>query len=107
MSSFVLGRSLRARCVAQDTAQLDVTAGRSAARLRRAAAVVAGHRGIGIHALFGAFLLGAIIPHDSQLARELTDKLDDFVVVLFLPAFFAFTGMRTQIGLVERRRASG
>jgi Kef-type K+ transport system membrane component KefB len=56
---------------------------------------------IGIHAVFGAFALGAVIPHDSGLARELTDKLEDLVVVLFLPAFFAFTGMRTQIGLVD------
>jgi Kef-type K+ transport system membrane component KefB len=55
----------------------------------------------GIHAIFGAFLLGAIIPHDSRLARDLTQKIEDLVVVLFLPAFFAFTGMRTQIGLVH------
>ncbi len=55
---------------------------------------------IGIHALFGAFLLGAIIPHDSILARVFTQKLDDLVTVLLLPAFFAFTGMRTEIGLV-------
>ncbi len=55
----------------------------------------------GIHALFGAFLLGALIPHDSRLARDLTHKLEDMVVVLFLPAFFAFTGMRTEIGLVH------
>lgn len=57
--------------------------------------------GIGIHALFGAFALGAMIPHDSGLAKELTDKLEDLVVVLLLPAFFAFTGLRTQIGLVS------
>ena len=56
---------------------------------------------IGIHALFGAFLLGAVVPHDSALARDLINKLEDVVVVLFLPAFFAFTGMRTQIGLVS------
>lgn len=56
---------------------------------------------IGIHAIFGAFALGAIIPHDSSLARELTDRLEDLVVVLLLPAFFAFTGLRTQIGLVN------
>ena len=55
----------------------------------------------GIHAIFGAFLLGALIPHDSRLARELTLKLEDLVVVLFLPAFFAFIGLRTQIGLVH------
>lgn len=56
---------------------------------------------IGIHAIFGAFALGAVIPHDSGLAREVTDRLEDLVVVLLLPAFFAFTGMRTQIGLVS------
>jgi Kef-type K+ transport system membrane component KefB len=55
---------------------------------------------IGIHSLFGAFLLGAIIPHDSAAARAFTRKLEDLVTVLLLPAFFAFTGMRTQIGLV-------
>jgi Kef-type K+ transport system membrane component KefB len=56
---------------------------------------------IGIHAIFGAFLLGAIIPHDSALARMLTDKMHDLVTILLLPAFFAFTGMRTEIGLVS------
>lgn len=59
---------------------------------------------IGIHAIFGAFALGAVIPHDSGLARELTDRLEDLVVVLLLPAFFAFTGMNTQIGLVQSAR---
>jgi Kef-type K+ transport system membrane component KefB len=56
---------------------------------------------IGIHALFGAFLLGAVIPHDSLLARELTRRMKDLVVVLLLPAFFAFTGMRTQLALID------
>jgi Kef-type K+ transport system membrane component KefB len=56
---------------------------------------------IGIHAIFGAFLLGAVIPHDSVIARELTHRVEDLVVVLLLPAFFAYTGMRTQITLVS------
>lgn len=56
---------------------------------------------IGIHALFGAFLLGAIVPHESLLAKSMRQRLEDVVVVLLLPAFFAFTGMRTQIGLVH------
>ena len=56
---------------------------------------------IGIHAVFGAFVLGAIIPAESKIAKELLHKLEDFVVVLFLPAFFAYTGMRTQVGLVS------
>jgi Kef-type K+ transport system membrane component KefB len=56
---------------------------------------------IGIHAVFGAFLLGVLIPHDSRLARDIGRKLYDVVTVLLLPAFFAFTGLRTQIGLVS------
>lgn len=56
---------------------------------------------IGIHAIFGAFLLGAIVPHESPIAKSLVSKLQDFVSILFLPAFFAYTGMRTSIGLVS------
>jgi Kef-type K+ transport system membrane component KefB len=56
---------------------------------------------IGVHAIFGAFLLGAVIPHDSAIARAMCRKLEDLVTILLLPAFFAFTGMRTQIGLVQ------
>ncbi|MBL8849649.1 MAG: cation:proton antiporter [Planctomycetaceae bacterium] len=60
---------------------------------------------IGVHAIFGAFVLGAIVPHDSVIARELPDKLQNIIAVLFLPAFFAFTGMRTRIGLVSGMEA--
>lgn len=56
---------------------------------------------IGIHAIFGAFLAGAMTPHGSRLANELSTRLRDAVTILLLPAFFAFTGMRTQIGLVS------
>lgn len=56
---------------------------------------------IGIHALFGAFLLGVVVPYDSALARDIREKCEDLVVVLFLPVFFAFTGMRTQVGLLQ------
>ncbi|MEP7010696.1 MAG: cation:proton antiporter [Acidobacteriota bacterium] len=56
---------------------------------------------IGIHALFGAFLLGAVIPHDSRVAKDLAKRIEDLVIIFLLPAFFAFTGMRTQIGLVR------
>jgi Kef-type K+ transport system membrane component KefB len=65
------------------------------------AALVTEH--IGIHAVFGAFLFGAVIPHDSNLARVLAARWHDLVTVLLLPAFFAFTGMRTQIALVSGR----
>jgi Kef-type K+ transport system membrane component KefB len=59
---------------------------------------------IGIHGLFGAFLLGTLIPHDSALARDIRDKCEDLVVVLLLPVFFAFTGMHTRIGLLNGTR---
>jgi Kef-type K+ transport system membrane component KefB len=56
---------------------------------------------IGIHALFGAFLFGAIIPHDSRLAVVMHRSLEHVVLLLLLPAFFAFAGLRTDIGLVS------
>lgn len=56
---------------------------------------------IGIHAIFGAFLLGAVIPHDSEVARAFRHRLEDVVTILLLPLFFAYTGMRTQIGLLS------
>jgi Kef-type K+ transport system membrane component KefB len=56
---------------------------------------------IGIHAILGAFLLGAIFPHDSSIAREIHRKLYDVATLLFLPAFFALSGLRTEIGLLS------
>lgn len=56
---------------------------------------------IGIHAIFGAFLLGVVIPSESELARNFLLKLKEPVTVLLLPAFFAYTGMRTEIGLLN------
>ena len=52
---------------------------------------------IGVHAIFGAFLFGAVIPHDSTVAREFTSRTRDVATVLLLPAFFALTGMRALI----------
>lgn len=56
---------------------------------------------IGVHALFGAFLFGALIPHDNPVARQMEYRLRDAVTVMLLPAYFAFTGLRTRIGLVS------
>lgn len=56
---------------------------------------------LGIHALFGAFLAGAIMPKHHQFVVALTQKLEDVAVVLLLPLFFAFTGLRASIGLVS------
>jgi nucleotide-binding universal stress UspA family protein len=56
---------------------------------------------IGIHALFGAFLFGAVLPKDGGFGHALAEKLEDLVLVILLPLFFAFSGVRTQIGLVD------
>ena len=57
--------------------------------------------GVGLHAVFGAFLFGAVIPHDSRLAQVIAGGLEELVTILLVPAFFAITGMRTQIGLLS------
>jgi Kef-type K+ transport system membrane component KefB len=62
---------------------------------------------IGIHALFGSFLVGALIPSESRLAQRATEQLENVVAVLFLPIFFAFTGLRTQLNLLEGTASLG
>ena len=54
---------------------------------------------IGIHAMFGAFLAGVVMPKDEAFVRELNGKLEDLTVVLLIPLYFAFTGLRTSIVL--------
>jgi Kef-type K+ transport system membrane component KefB len=56
---------------------------------------------IGIHALFGAFMAGAIMPENLRVRNILVEKIEDIALVLLLPLFFVFTGLRTQIGLLN------
>ncbi|WP_232372972.1 cation:proton antiporter domain-containing protein [Pinibacter aurantiacus] len=56
---------------------------------------------IGIHALFGAFLAGVIMPDNFNFRKIVTDKVEDISIVLLLPLFFVLTGLRTQIGLLN------
>ncbi len=56
---------------------------------------------IGIHALFGAFMAGAIMPNNMRFRTIFIEKVEDVSVVLLLPLFFVFTGLRTQIGLLN------
>lgn len=56
---------------------------------------------IGIHLIFGAFLLGAVMPKNEGLVREVAQKTEDFVLIFLLPVFFAFSGLRTQVGLLN------
>jgi Kef-type K+ transport system membrane component KefB len=56
---------------------------------------------IGIHALFGAFLAGTIMPENTKFRNIFIQKIEDIALVLLLPLFFVFTGLRTQIGLLN------
>ena len=56
---------------------------------------------LGIHALFGAFVAGVIMPDNISFRRVMTEKVEDVALVLFLPLFFVFTGLRTEIGLLN------
>jgi len=56
---------------------------------------------IGIHALFGAFMAGAIMPDLSKFRNIIIEKVEDVSVILLLPLFFVFTGLRTEIGLIN------
>lgn len=56
---------------------------------------------IGIHALFGAFLAGVVMPPNFNFRKIMMDKIEDVSLVLLLPLFFVFTGLRTQIGLLN------
>ncbi len=56
---------------------------------------------IGIHALFGAFMAGAIMPDNIRFREIFIEKVEDVAMILFLPLFFVFTGLRTEIGLIN------
>lgn len=56
---------------------------------------------LGLHALFGAFMVGVIMPDDMKFRRILTDKVEDVSLSIFLPLFFVASGLQTQIGLLN------
>jgi Kef-type K+ transport system membrane component KefB len=56
---------------------------------------------IGIHALFGAFVAGAIMPDIAKFRNVFIEKVEDISLILLLPLFFVFTGLRTEIGLIN------
>ncbi len=56
---------------------------------------------IGIHALFGAFLAGVIMPSNIRLRNLLTERMEYVALIILLPLFFVFTGLRTEIGLLN------
>ena len=56
---------------------------------------------LGIHALFGAFMAGVVMPPLTNFRKIITEKIEDVSVSLLLPLFFVFIGLRTEIGLVN------
>jgi Kef-type K+ transport system membrane component KefB len=56
---------------------------------------------LGVHALFGAFLVGAVAPKSDGFVHAVLERFEDMMVVLLLPLFFAFTGLRTEITLID------
>lgn len=56
---------------------------------------------IGIHALFGAFIAGVVVPKNKVFKKLMINKIEDVSTVILLPLFFAYTGLRTQIGLLN------
>jgi hypothetical protein len=57
---------------------------------------------IGLAAIFGAFVMGLILPRRADLTQEVTRRLEDMVVTVLLPLFFVVTGLRVQLGLLDR-----
>jgi Kef-type K+ transport system membrane component KefB len=57
---------------------------------------------INIAFIFGGFVFGMIMPRHARMNEEITRRIDDFVVTLLLPVFFVYTGLRTNVGLLDR-----
>jgi K+:H+ antiporter len=95
---FLVGRPIATRLAGRRTGEATPTAIAWTLVLMLLSAAVADM--IGIHAIFGAFIFGAILPADGSIARHLHLQRTPVVSVIFLPAFFALTGLRTEIGLM-------
>ncbi|BFZ63650.1 hypothetical protein YB2330_004782 [Saitoella coloradoensis] len=62
---------------------------------------------IGVHPIFGAFMAGLICPHDGGFAIKVTEKIEDLVSALFLPLYFALSGLSTNVGLLDSGKTWG
>jgi Kef-type K+ transport system membrane component KefB len=56
---------------------------------------------VGVHALFGAFFAGLMMPRDAQIERAFEQRIEPLTMTLLLPLFFAFTGLRTNVQLLN------
>lgn len=62
---------------------------------------------IGIHALFGAFILGVLVPKEGPFAGALVEKVEDLVSGLFLPLYFVSSGLKTNVATIEGAQSWG
>lgn len=53
---------------------------------------------LGVHAIFGSFILGTVVPRRNRFAASLIERIEDIVVVLLLPLYFTYSGLRTEVG---------
>ncbi|KAH7140939.1 Sodium/hydrogen exchanger family-domain-containing protein [Dactylonectria macrodidyma] len=56
---------------------------------------------IGVHSIFGAFMVGLMCPHEGGFAIKLTEKIEDIISTLFVPLFFALSGINTNLSLLD------
>ncbi|PWN47475.1 hypothetical protein IE53DRAFT_248687 [Violaceomyces palustris] len=56
---------------------------------------------IGVHPIFGSFLVGLMVPHEGGFAVAMTEKIEDLVSVIFLPIYFALSGLKTNLGSLD------
>ncbi|KAG8759448.1 K(+)/H(+) antiporter [Serendipita sp. 396] len=62
---------------------------------------------LGVHAIFGAFIAGLIIPHEGGFAISLVEKLEDFITIILVPIYFTLSGLKTNLGLLNTGKAWG
>ncbi|PVU97259.1 hypothetical protein BB561_000668 [Smittium simulii] len=60
---------------------------------------------LGIHAIFGAYVIGVIVPHEGGFAIKLTEKIEDIVSIFFLPIYFALSGLKTNLAVLNSYKA--
>jgi Kef-type K+ transport system membrane component KefB len=62
---------------------------------------------LGVHALFGAFMAGLVVPKNERMIADVVDRIESLSLVLLLPLFFALTGLRTRIDLLTDKSMWG
>lgn len=56
---------------------------------------------LGVHAIFGSFLFGLIVPRNSHLFKECNEKIEELVLTVTLPIYFALSGIKTDVTTIS------